>query len=95
MKNNGDFKKMFKIFVLGFVLISSIYVLYFYNNNLETFITSNNCSNCKINPSANKCEPLYDIRYSWNSRTKMVDISNIRTDYVFCEWEPNCGYTER
>jgi hypothetical protein len=22
----------------------------------------------------------------------MVDISNIKTDYVFCEWEPNCSY---
>jgi len=94
MKNNKDLKKVFKIFVIGFILISSIYVLYFYNNKkLETFITSNNCSNCKINPSANKCKPLYDIKYNWNSITKMVDISNIQTGYVFCEWEPNCSNT--
>ena len=93
MKNNKDLKKVFKIFVIGFILISSIYVLYFYNiKTLENFISSKNCSNCKISPSANKCKPIYNIDYSWNTRTKMVDISNIQTDYVFCEWEPNCSY---
>lgn len=95
MKNNTEFKKVFKVFVIGFILISSIYVLYFYNNNnniLENFITSNNCSKCKINPSSNKCQPIYNISYNWNTTTKMIDVSNIKTDTIFCEWEPNCSY---
>ncbi len=94
MKTNSDFKKVFKIFVIGFILISSIYVLYFYNNNnnnsLENFT---NCSNCKIAPSnSSKCKPLYNINYNWNPNTKTVNVTNQLTDYVFCEWEPNCDY---
>ena len=97
MKNNNGFKNLFKNFVIGFIIISSIYVLYFYNNNnnnnnnntLENFT---NCSNCKLNPSSNKCKPLYDISYSWNSTKETFDISNLMTDYTFCIWEPNCSY---
>ena len=97
MKNNTDLKKVFKIFIIGFILITSIYVLYFYNNNivetLDNSSTSNNCSKCKINPSNNKCKPLYNIEYNWDSNKKMVNIINQPTDYVFCEWEPNCEYS--
>jgi hypothetical protein len=97
MKNNSDLKKIFKVFVIGFVLISSIYVLYFYNNNniletLDNVTTSNNCTKCKINPSNNKCKPIYNINYNWDSQKKMVNINNVKTDYIFCEWEPNCDY---
>ena len=99
MKNNTDLKKLFKIFVIGFIVISSIYVLYFYNtdntndNTNDTLENFANCSKCKIAPSnSSKCEPLYNINYNWNSNTKMVDVSNQLTDYVFCEWEPNCEY---
>ena len=93
MKTNKEYKRIFKICVIGFVLISSIYVLYFHNNNiLENFIISNDWSNCKINPSAyNTCQPIYDISYNWNSVTKTVDVSNI-SNFTFCEWEPNCSY---
>jgi hypothetical protein len=92
MKNNSDFKKIFKVFVIGFVLISSIYVLYFYNNtsSLENFA---NCSKCKIAPSnSSKCKPIYNINYNWNSKKNTVNINNVETDHVFCEWEPNCSY---
>jgi len=102
MKNNTDLKNLFKIFVIGFIVISSIYVLYFYNNTntndndddddddtLENFA---NCSKCKVNPSNNKCKPLYNINYNWDSEKKMVNVSNQLTDNVFCEWEPNCDY---
>jgi hypothetical protein len=95
MKNNTDLKNLFKIFVIGFIVISSIYVLYFYNNTntndtLENFA---NCSKCKIAPSnSSKCKPLYNINYIWDSEKKMVNVSNQLTDYVFCEWEPNCDY---
>jgi hypothetical protein len=98
MKNNTDFKKVFKVFVIGFILISSIYVLYFYNNNnniletLDNFTTSNKCSKCKINPSNNKCKPIYNINYNWDSRKKIINVNNVKTDYIFCEWEPNCDY---
>ena len=44
MKTNSDFKKIFKIFVIGFILISSIYVLYFYNNNNNSLENFTNCS---------------------------------------------------
>jgi len=95
MKNNTDLKNLFKIFVIGFIVISSIYVLYFYNNTntndtLENFA---NCSKCKINPTnSSKCEPLYNVNYNWDSETNMVNVRNQLTDYVFCEWEPNCDY---
>ena len=97
MRNNNGFKNLFKNFVIGFIIISSIYVLYFYNNNnnnnnnntLENFT---NCSNCKLNPSSNKCKPLYDISYSWNNTEQTFDISNVMRDYTFCIWEPNCSY---
>jgi len=94
MKNNRDFKKIFKVFLLVFIVILSIYVLYFYNNSnniLENFTTSTNCSECKVNPSNNKCKPIYNIDYKWNPQRKMVDISNVMTDYILCEWEPNCN----
>ena len=66
MKNNSDFKKVFKIFVIGFILISSIYVLYFYNNNNNSLENFANCSNCKIAPSnSSKCKPLYNINYNF------------------------------
>lgn len=96
MKNNNSLKNVFKIFLLGLIVISSIYALYFYNpnnpnnsnnNTLETF---GNCSNCKL--AANKCKPIYDINYNWDSQKNMVNINNIETDYVLCEWEPNCSY---
>jgi hypothetical protein len=93
MKNNTDFKKVFKVFIIGFILISSIYVLYFYNNNNNILEDFANCSKCKLAPSnSSKCKPLYNINYNWNSNTKMVDISNQLTDYVFCEWESDCNY---
>jgi hypothetical protein len=93
MKTNSDFKKVFKIFVIGFILISSIYVLYFYNNNNNSLENFANCTNCKIAPSnSSKCKPLYNINYNWNPNTKTVNVTNQLTDYVFCEWESNCGY---
>jgi len=91
MKNNSDFKKVFKVLVIGFVLFSSIYVLYFYNNTsrLENF---GNCTTCKMNPSNNKCKPIYNISYNWNPQKKTINVNNVETDHVFCEWEPNCDY---
>ena len=94
MKNNNSLKNVFKIFLLGLIVISSIYALYFYNpnnpninNTLENFA---NCSNCKL--AANKCKPIYDINYNWDQQKNMVNINNIETDYVLCGWEPNCSY---
>jgi len=99
MKNNSDFKKIFKVFVIGFVLISSIYVLYFYNNNsniiLENLSNSKECSECKISPSNNNCKPIYDINYNWDRTNKTVNVNNVETDYIFCEWEPNCSNNTR
>jgi len=94
MKTNKDYKNLFKIFVIGFVLFSSIYVLYFYNiRTIENFIT-NNCSKCKISPTASKCKPIYNIDYRWDPIVNMVDIRNIDTGNVLCEWEPDCSYNE-
>ena len=92
MKNNKTLKKIFKIFVIGFILISCIYVLYFYNiNTIENFIT-NNCSKCKVNPSSGNCKPIYDISYSWSGN--MLIINNIDTSNVLCKWESDCSYNE-
>lgn len=93
MKNNNSLKNVFKIFLLGVIVILSIYFLYFYNiSTIENYINSNNCSNCKISPSNNNCKPIYNINYRWNTQNRTVDISNVMTDYIFCEWEPNCSY---
>ena len=93
MKNNNSLKNVFKIFLLGLILISSIHALYFYNPNINNTLENfGNCSNCKLNPNSNKCKPIYDINYIWNPQRKMVNINNIETDYVLCEWEPNCSY---
>ena len=93
MKNNNSLKNVFKIFLLGLILISSIHALYFYNPNINNTLENfGNCSNCKLNPNSNKCKPIYDINYNWDPQRKMVNINNIETDYVLCEWEPNCSY---
>lgn len=91
MKNNNSLKNLFKIFLLGLIVISSIYALYFYNPNINNTLENfGNCSNCKL--TVNKCKPIYDINYNWDQQKNMVNINNIETDYVLCEWEPNCSY---
>lgn len=91
MKNNNSLKNLFKILLLGLIVISSIYALYFYNPNINNTLENfGNCSNCKL--AANKCKPIYDINYNWDQQKNMVNINNIETDYVLCEWEPNCSY---
>ena len=101
MKINKNLRNIFKIAFIGFIIISCIYVLYFFNNEykiIENFAGSKDCSNCKMKPGLN-CKPIYDISYNgvvWNSSKKemTIDICNIMTDYVFCEWEPNCANNE-
>ena len=94
MKTNKDYKNLLKIFVIGFILLSSIYILYFYNiSTIENFIT-NNCSKCKISPTASQCKPIYNIEYRWDSIGNTVDIRNRDTGTVLCEWESDCSYNE-
>ena len=51
MKINNNLRNIFKIAFVGFIIISCIYVLYFFNNEyiiIENFAGSKDCSNCKM-----------------------------------------------
>ena len=94
MKINNDLKNLFKIIFIGLILFSSIYVLYFLNNEykiIENFAGTYDCSKCEIKPSSGNCRPIYEISYNWISSSRTLDICNIDTGYIFCEYEPNCS----
>ena len=94
MKINNDLKNLFKIIFIGLILFSSIYVLYFLNNEykiIENFAGTYDCSKCEIKPSSGNCKPIYEISYNWISSSRTLDICNIDTGYIFCEYEPNCS----
>lgn len=94
MKINNDLKNLFKIIFIGLILFSSIYVLYFFNNEykiIENFAGTYDCSKCEIKPSSGNCKTIYDISYTWNTSSRTLDICNIDTGYIFCEYEPNCS----
>ena len=79
MKINNNLRNIFKIAFVGFIIISCIYVLYFFNNEyiiIENFAGSKDCSNCKMKPGLN-CKPIYDISYNgvvWNSSKKEMNL---------------------
>ena len=90
---------LIKIAILLFILLSCIYILFFFNNGYkirENLANARDCSNCIIRPTSGNCVPVYDISYDYtidlNSGKWVLDISNVTTNNVFCQWEPKCTF---
>jgi hypothetical protein len=99
MKFSNNNRNLIKIAILIFILLSSIYILYFYNNykTMENLANARDCSDCNIRPSSGKCLPIYDISMNYSiipdtTNKYRLDICNIITNNVFCEWESRCTY---
>ena len=94
MKVTNNTKNLVKFALLFFIFFSSIYVLYFLNNEfkiIESFFETYDCSDCKVKPSSGNCIPIYDISYRLTTTGSLIDLSitNVLTDMVFCEWQPS------
>jgi hypothetical protein len=68
-------------------------------NRIQENLATNkkDCSNCTMKPDSGNCVPIYDISYSYslipNSVNKYrLDICNIITSNVFCQWETQCTF---
>ena len=96
-----NYRNLLKIASIIFILLSSIYVLYIFNyeyKTLESLANANmlDCSKCEMRPASGNCVPIYDISYTYTkigtSNKYKLDICNIITNNVFCEWEPRCQF---
>lgn len=101
MKISNKYRNLFKMAVLLFIIVSSSYVLFVTtseNKRRENLANNNkDCSNCTMKPDSGNCVPIYDISYSYslipNSVNKYrLDICNIITSNVFCQWESQCMF---
>lgn len=97
MKLSKNTQYLIKIAILLFVLLSCIYILFFFNNGYkirENLANARDCSNCIIRPTSGNCVPVYDISYDFRtiSGKRVLDISNVTTNNVFCQWEPKCTF---
>ena len=101
MKISNKYRNLFKMALLLFIIVSSTYVLFVAtseNKRRENLANNNrDCSNCTMNPDSGNCVPIYDISYSYslipNSVNKYrLDICNIITSNVFCQWESQCMF---
>jgi hypothetical protein len=99
MKISNKHRNLFKMALLLFIIVSSSYVLFATtseNKRRENLANNNkDCSNCTMKPDSGNCVPIYDISYSYslipNSINKYrLDICNIITSNVFCQWESQC-----
>ena len=99
MKISNKIRNYIKIVIILFIIFSSIYVLYVFNNDyrtIEGLANVRDCSNCTIRPTSTNCVPVYDISYTYSqigtSNKWNLDISNVTTNKVFCQWEPKCTF---
>jgi hypothetical protein len=103
MKISNKYRNLFKMVLLLFIIVSSTYVLFVAtseneNKTLENLANNKkDCSNCTMKPDSGNCVPIYDISYSYkpipNSVNKYrLDICNIITSNVFCQWESQCTF---
>lgn len=101
MKISNKYRNLFKLVLLLFIIVSSIYVLFVATseNRIQENLATNkkDCSNCTMKPDSGNCVPIYDISYSYslipNSVNKYrLDICNIITSNVFCQWETQCTF---
>ena len=100
MKISNKYRNLFKMALLLFIIVLSIYVLFVAtseNKMRESLGNMKDCSDCTMKPDSGNCVPLYDISYSYsqipNSVNKFrLDICNIITNNVFCQLEPQCTF---
>lgn len=98
MKLSKNTQYLIKIAILLFILLSCIYILFFFNNGYkirENLANARDCSNCIIRPTSGNCVPVYDISYNYYttiSGKRVLDICNVTTNNVFCQWEPKCTF---
>ena len=98
MKLSKNTQYLIKIAILLFILLSCIYILFFFNNGYkirENLANARDCSNCIIRPTSGNCVPVYDISYNYYptlSGKMVLDICNVTTNNVFCQWEPKCTF---
>ena len=97
MKISNKYRNLIKIALITFIVVSSLYVLYISNNGYiiaENFANTRDCSDCTMKPDSGNCVPLYDISYTYSqigtSNKWNLDICNIITNNVFCQWESQC-----
>ena len=95
MKISNNVRIYIKIAFLFFILFSTFYIYYFLNNEfklVEGFGGNYDCSDCRVQPNAGNCIPIYDISYkvvNASGRPDLLSISYELTPYVFCEWQPS------
>jgi hypothetical protein len=95
MKISNNVRNFIKIAFLFFILFSTFYVYYLFNNEFkisEGFTGAIDCSDCKVQPNSGNCIPIYDISYkvvAASGRPDLLSISYELTPYVFCEWQPS------
>ena len=100
MKISNKYRNLFKMVLLLFIIVSSTYVLFVAtseNKMRENLANNKDCSNCTMKPDSGNCVPIYDISYTYslipNSVNKYrLDICNIITSNVFCQWESQCMF---
>ena len=99
MKISNKYRNLFKMALLLFIIVIGIYVLFVTTSDYKTLENLSNmrdCSNCTIKPDSRKCVPIYDISYSYNrigtTNKFKLDICNIITNNVFCQWESQCMF---
>lgn len=97
MKISNKYRNLIKIALITFIVVSSLYVLYISNNGYiiaENFANNRDCSDCTMKPDSGNCVPLYDISYNYSqidgTNKFKLDICNIITNNVFCQWESQC-----
>jgi hypothetical protein len=96
MKVSNNTKTVIKLAFLFFIVLSTFYVYYLFNdqgNIVESFTGNYDCSDCEVKPSSGNCIPIYDISYKFIGTNPLLGnsltISNELTDFVFCEWKPS------
>lgn len=97
MKISNKYRNFLRIALLLFIIVLSIYVLFVATSDykiLENLANNRDCSNCTMKPESGNCVPIYDISYSYSqigeTNKFRLDICNIITNNVFCQWEPQC-----
>ena len=99
MKISNKYRNLFKTALLLSIIVLSIYVLFVATSDYKTRESLGNmkdCSDCTMKPDSGNCVPLYDISYTYSqigtSNKWNLDICNIITNNVFCQWEPQCTF---
>ena len=100
MKISNKYRNLFKMALLLFIVVSTTYVLFMATSeNIRRENLANNnkdCSNCTMKPDSGNCVPIYDISYRYTrigeTNKYILDICNIITNNVFCQWESQCMF---